>query len=161
MKDKATATTLSIKPISILKQKYDKGINTRAFKHHFFNRNDRKVITPFLKGIEAEFVSIDNLVFVQYSDSIINKLKDLGFVAIFEFLQKNEIPSKNDREFKELITSSVRLYNHEYNVEIYMMDNSVWPSIVAASVITADLKRTHDETDTFVSVYTSLLKLSK
>ena len=146
-------------PLSYVKQTYNKRINARAFRFHFYQRNNVSVLTPFLKGIDAQFVIVDQQVFVKSSQEIINKLVDMGFVHIFEMLHDKQLSVKSDAEFKDLVCNSARLYHLEYNMEVYLINQTNWTAITAANTIITDLKP-HDKLTTFVSVYNSLLKLS-
>ena len=148
------------KAILFFKQRYNRVLEVNNFKVQFNDRNDTKVVIPFLNGIGAEFNMIDNCVMVNDSQNVVTKLKELKFEQLGNVIDQYSMDRK-DSIFRSIIKGACRYYNHEYNIEIYIIQNCHWNSLNTASVISHNLIQGKVVTDTFLSVYNSLLFLEQ
>ncbi len=157
-------TTVSIlpHPIRAIKHKYAKFVTDANLKAHFADRNSVKIITPFLNGLHAEFILIDQLLFVKDAPGLVDQLVELGFSradVIFAEVNWKHAPTSH-----HLIDQTMRLYHVEYNIELYVQRDSDWKIVTTADIITTNLNTTHEfRTKAFLSVYDSLytIKLSQ
>jgi hypothetical protein len=156
MKELANMKTFSVV------QYYNNWTKSRSFKSRYANKNDSTIIVPFLTGLDADFVIVDNQVLVKSTDELTIKLTKMKFFELIEIVGKNSI-NANAIEFTNALPFNIRLYNQEYNMELHLIDNDEdWKLAKSAAIITNDLKlHSDDMVNNFKKVHKSLLKISK
>jgi hypothetical protein len=152
-RNKITGFGSLLHPIESIKKKYEATINTADFKAHYAERNNVGVITPFLDGLEAEYLLIHQLLLVRESEGLCSKLNKLAFLSDGEI---NNPIGFNSTQLP------ARFYHKGYNIEIFVQPLSGWSIVTTANIITNNLKVIPvQQTNTFLSVYDSLHSLLK
>ncbi len=141
-------------PIHSIRQWYNNVVAVNDFKVTFSDRNDSRVVIPFLSGLGAEYVLIDKLLIV-CEDNLFFKLEDLGFKIELNDLDYTELYTTPISQ--NLIEESTRFYHIGFNIEIYLHLGSKWSTVTTAATISKDLKGTNK---TFNSVYDSLYNIT-
>lgn len=143
-------------PIHSIRQWYNNVVAVNDFKVTFSDRNDSRVVIPFLSGLGAEYVLIDKLLIV-CEDNLFFKLEELGFKIESNELGYTEWGGYTTPISINLIKDSTRFYHIGFNIEIYLHLGSKWSTVTTAATISKDLK---GNTKTFNSVYDSLYNIT-
>jgi hypothetical protein len=125
---------------------------------YYCERNEPRVISPFLRGICADFSVVGHYIMVKESTAISTKLSDLNFLQLTDVLDQHSI-SLTDNQFRHLTPNIARYYNYEYNIELYIIASCNWDAIRSASIISHNIRMDQDIIATFLSVYSSLLTI--
>lgn len=141
-----------VSPIKWVRNKYQNMINVNTFKTHFADRNDPKVLLPFLKSIQVDYLQLNQLLLVKMKPGLVDQLTtSLGFEA-----------SETSEEYKSTILKKLAMYyNYDFNIEIMIVPADYWNLITTANIIMTDLN-VHGEKNVkvFLTVLTSLHGIS-
>lgn len=142
-----------VSPIQWVCNKYQNMINVNTFKTHFADRNDPKVLLPFLKSIQVDYLQLNQLLLVKMKPGILDQIVDQ---------LKFEV-SETSEEYKSPILKKLAkvYYNYDFNIEIMIIPTEDWPLVTTANTIMTDLQ-VHGEKNVkvFLTVLTSLHNIS-
>ncbi len=145
-----------VSPIQWFRTKYQNMVNVNTFKTHFADRNDPKVLLPFLKSIQVDYLQLNQLLLVKIKPGLADQLATtLGFEL-----------SEPSEEYKSPILKKLATvyYNYDFNIEIMIIPTEDWPLVTTANTIMTDLQ-VHDDNNAsvkiFLTVLTSLYNISK
>lgn len=148
-------------PIQLVRDKYDDMVKMNTFKVHFADRNDTKVIKPFLKGIHADYIQVNQVLLIKSSDTVLETLFDLQFQEHDKIID-NKVCKELTLGKSVLDALSQKLYNYDFNIEVYVVDANRWNLISTADIITNDLNPgLESKVKTFLTVLQSLLNVAK
>lgn len=124
-------------PFAWLNNRYASFLSSNAAIAVYADRNDRKIVKPFLDGLAVEYIITQQLVLVKGNDEILQRLKDLDFVWTESVLTK----SKEWVKFSQscLVQNSTVLYNPAYGIELLVVNPTYWGVARTANQIILDL----------------------
>lgn len=146
----------SINPFSRLKKLYQEHVDHAQFKYQFETRNKTEAVKPFLDSLEVPYLLITpELIIVDIDPMTDDKLQRLGFVSTSSVMPQQARYKKALRLTQHLFTD--RVYQKEYNIELYLAEPQDWDKIQLAKSIVDDLGAKADVYfRTFITVYNRL-----
>jgi len=144
-------------PIGFVKSAWASQRTLSDLKVLFADRNEDRVIIPFLDGIGAKYVVIGQTVLIRYTDAVQTQLAALGFVSTYDVLP--HIPHfKRVLGTTDDLQAAKRSYNKEYNIELHLIASNFWNVAVSADILTKALVNKPDGClSTYLKLYTSLI----
>lgn len=139
-----------------IKHRYKHAIEEQQFNYLFENRNKPEALKPFLDSLGARYLMIvPELIIIETSVETESKLEALGFA-------NTESVCPQTKRFKQILKHTkdlflIRLYQVEYNFEIYLIDMHDWDRLMLTREIVDNLKIDERKYfDSFVKVYRTM-----
>lgn len=160
-------TVISVKSPSVLTKpatgflnsinQWFKNVNTGSeFTSIYLLRNKDEVVKPFLDSLETPYLNLSpELIFVEVSSSIEAKLDKLQFYTLASVCPK-------DKTYKTVLGKTEalfvdRIYQKDYNIELFLVEPSDWHNIRLTVAICKDLPIKQGRYfDTFIKIYAKL-----
>ena len=139
-KEKPVTTEITKVPNFMYKvhERISKYFDKRGSLARFALRNDMTVVRPFIAAMQCANFTLPQAIFIKRSDNILELLHKLKFTHTcdYTFPPRGAVETLLGLSTDYQIT---RLYNSEYNIEIYTVPDTRWSHAVAANQILKDL----------------------